>query len=532
MRRWNGWGDEETDYPLPKTAADYLESLIGEGNPRPDAELKDLAASVPKSRLWNHASITTDMESRIRHTRGQSLPDWVALRSGRINSFPDGVAYPMSQDEIRNLFAFATETEVHLIPYGGGTSVVGHINPLADGKPVLTMDMSRMNNLVEFDQTSQLATFEAGISGPDLEATLKKRGFTLGHFPQSFEYSSLGGWIATRSTGQQSYYYGRIENLFAGGLVETPQGPMELLPHPASAAGPDMRQLILGSEGRLGIITHAILRVCTLPEVDRFYGVFFKDWESGLEAVREVVQNGVPVSMLRLSDPTETQTTLMLSGRDRVVEIADLGMNSLGFGEERSLLIMGITGDRRSARSTRSRAMAILRKHGSLPSIATIGDMWQRSRFYSAYLRNTLWDLGYAVDTLETAASWSAIPDLVKGILSAMQESISRSDERLLNFSHLSHHYLDGASIYVTFIFRRGNEPSETLRRWQALKEAATQVIIEKGATISHQHGVGHDHAPYLQHEKGKLGIAILQAARKQLDPAGILNPGKLLGPL
>jgi alkyldihydroxyacetonephosphate synthase len=532
MRRWNGWGEEEIDFPIPNAAGRYIESIIGEGNPRPDAEMKDVAASVPKSRLWNHASITTDVESRIRHARGQSLPDWVAMRSGRLTSFPDGVAYPMSQDEIRTLFAFAAETEVHLIPYGGGTSVVGHINPLADGKPVLTMDMSRMNQLVEFDQISQLATFEAGISGPDLETALSKRGFTLGHFPQSFEYSSLGGWIATRSTGQQSYYFGRIEDLFSGGVVETPQGPLEFLPHPASAAGPDLRQLILGSEGRLGIITHAILRVCRMPEVDRFYGVLFKDWESGFEAVREVVQSKIPLSMLRLSDPTETETTLILSGRDRLLGIVETGMKSLGFSEERSLLIMGITGDKRSAVAARSRAMSILRRHGSLPAIATIGDIWRKSRFQSAYLRNTLWDMGYAVDTLETAAPWSIVPDLAKGILNAMQESINRMDEKVLAFSHLSHHYIDGASIYVTFIFRRGDDPNETLRRWQVLKEAATQVIIENSATISHQHGVGHDHAPYLQHEKGKLGIGLLQATRKQIDPDGILNPGKLIGPL
>jgi alkyldihydroxyacetonephosphate synthase len=266
--------------------------------------------------------------------------------------------------------------------------------------------------------------------------------------------------------------------------------------------------------------------------VERFYGVFFKDWNSGFEAVRKVVQSRIPVSMLRLSDPLETQTTMVLSGQDRMVDIASMVMQTLGYGEGRSLLIMGITGDRRAALSTRSQAMAILREHGSLPGIATIGDMWRKSRFQSAYLRNTLWDMGYAVDTLETAASWATIPELVKEILSAMHESIKRLDERVLNFSHLSHHYLDGASIYVTFIFRRGADPNETLRRWQALKEAATQVIIEKGATISHQHGVGHDHAPYLQHEKGKLGISLLQASRKSLDPDGIMNPGKLLGPL
>jgi alkyldihydroxyacetonephosphate synthase len=214
------------------------------------------------------------------------------------------------------------------------------------------------------------------------------------------------------------------------------------------------------------------------------------------------------------------------------MEIADVGMKSFGFGEERSLLIMGITGTQRSVRSSRSRAMAILRKYGSLPSIAAIGEMWKKSRFSSAYLRNTLWDMGYAVDTLETAAPWEIVPGLVEEIKKAMLDSANRLEEKVLTFSHLSHQYLDGASIYITFIFRTGSEPNETLRRWQALKEAATQVIVENNVTISHQHGVGHDHAPYLQHEKGSLGIGLLQAVRNQLDPHGILNPGTLLGPL
>ncbi|MCZ7669624.1 MAG: FAD-binding oxidoreductase [Chloroflexi bacterium] len=213
---------------------------------------------------------------RLRHARGQSLPDWVALRRGRIPAFPDGVAFPTLDVEVRDAIRYAQEVGAKLIPYGGGTSVVGHINPQAGDAPVLTINMQRLNNLRHFDATSQLATFGAGVSGPDVEAQLRARGFTLGHYPQSFGLSTLGGWVVTRSSGQQSLGYGRIEDLFAGGVMETPSGRWELLAHPASAAGPDLRHLVLGSEGRLGILTEATVRATPLPEEEAFHGLFFR----------------------------------------------------------------------------------------------------------------------------------------------------------------------------------------------------------------------------------------------------------------
>jgi len=258
MRRWNGWGDEATTYPLPDAAGRYLEGLVGKGRPQPDAPLDRILAGVPPPRLAPHAAISTDAATRFHHAHGQSLPDWIAMRTGRIAAFPDGVAQPTTDAEIRAWFDYARESGAHLIPYGGGTSVAGHVNPRTEDAPTLTLDLSRANRLLDLDETSRLATFEAGANGPEIERQLAAHGYTLGHFPQSWELSTLGGWIATRSSGQQSYHYGRIENLFAGGHVETPAGPLDLPPLPASAAGPDLRQMILGSEGRFGIVTRAI----------------------------------------------------------------------------------------------------------------------------------------------------------------------------------------------------------------------------------------------------------------------------------
>lgn len=529
MRRWNGWGDESTHYPLPTSAAHFLAQRLGPGHATPDASLQAALKAVPASRLPDHPLLSTDPEERLRHARGQSLPDWVALRSGRILSFPDAVAYPSSDQDIRNLFAFCRTSDACMIPYGGGTSVVGHINPLPDGPPTLTVDLSHLRRLLNLDEVSRLATFEAGVAGPDLEAQLNARGYTLGHYPQSFEFSTLGGWIATRSSGQQSYFYGRIEDHFAGGHLETPAGALDLLALPASAAGPDLRHLVLGSEGRLGILTRAIIRIRPLPELERFYGAFFPDWSSGVEAVRQIAQFGILVSMLRLSDPQETETTLVLSGKDRLVRWADRGLSLLAYGPERCLLVYAVTGSRSATSRACREAESVIRRHGGLPTGSLIGRLWRRSRFLTPYLRNTLWDAGYAIDTLETALPWVRLPAATSALKTVLSSGLESAGERVLAFAHLSHVYRDGASIYLTFLFRRSHDPDDTLQRWKVLKDGASRLILEHGGTISHQHGIGTDHAAYLPKEKGPLGICALRHAIRSFDPEGLMNPGKLV---
>ncbi|HVM71610.1 MAG TPA: FAD-binding oxidoreductase [Anaerolineales bacterium] len=529
MKRWNGWGDEKVDYPLPDSAARYLAELVGQGRHAGDATLEQVLQAVPPASIPAHPLISTQPEERLRHARGQSLPDWIALRSGQIRAFPDGVVYPASEQELRSLLEYARQTGVKLIPYGGGTSVVGHINPLPGEAPILSMDLSRLNRLLSLDETSQLATFEAGISGPEIEKQLAARGYTLGHFPQSFEQSTLGGWIATRSSGQQSYHYGRIEALFAGGHLETPIGSLDLPVHPASAAGPDLKQLVLGSEGRLGVVTRATLRVRRLPESEAFYGVFFHDWDAGAAAVRAIAQAGVGVSMLRMSNAMETATTLALSGQAALVKWAGRGLSVVGYGEARGLLVFGVTGTHRQARQARLEALEIIRSYGGLMTGAAIGRMWQKSRFYTPYLRNTLWDDGYALDTLETALPWSEVKATAEETQKVLLEGLAEQGERVLVFAHLSHVYRDGASIYITYLYRHAADPDETLRRWQVLKAAASRVIQRHGGTISHQHGVGLDHAAYLAAEKGPLGMQALGSAIRLFDPDGLMNPGKLL---
>lgn len=528
MRRWNGWGEQSRNYPLAESAVRYLSSILGEPSPGPDAPLGEVLARVPPSRLPDHPMITKDQVECLRHARGQSLPDWIALRSGDIGTFPDGVAYPSTEDEVQAALDFAYQNEVQVIPYGGGTSVVGHINPQPGEIPKLTLDLSRMNHLIDLDETSQLATFQAGVRGPYLERQLRSHGYTLGHFPQSFEFSTLGGWIATRSTGQQSYYYGRIEDLFAGGHIVTPAGLLNLPAYPASAAGPDLRQVILGSEGRYGIITRATVRMRHLPPAEGFYAIFFHDWETGVSAVREIVQSNIRASMLRLSDAQETTTTLMLSGKDRLVTWGERALRLLGFSPDCCLLIFGVTGEPRPAGATRNQVAALARKHKGLPVGAMIGHQWRKSRFTTPYLRNTMWELGYALDTLETAVSWNKALETTSSIKSAIHSSLEEFDELALVLAHLSHVYRDGASIYVTYLFRRAPKPEDTYRCWQAMKSAASHAILDHGGTISHQHGVGRDHAAYLKSEKGQLGLDVLRSIGATLDPKNLLNPGAM----
>jgi alkyldihydroxyacetonephosphate synthase len=526
MRRWNGWGDDTINYPLSGGALAFLRVTLGPAAPPRDATLAETLAMVPPSRLADGNGLLRDPLERLRHARGQSLPDWIALRSGRVAAFPDAVAYPANPAEAARLLAYAAAVDAVVIPYGGGTSVVGHINPQPGQRPVLTINMRRMNQLSRLDTVSRLATFGAGVTGPELEAQLRARGFTLGHFPQSFEYSTLGGWVVTRSSGQQSLSYGRIENLFAGGVLVAPAGELRLPPFPASAAGPDLRQLVLGSEGRLGLLTEATVRVSPLPAHEEFHAVFFPDFAAGTTAVRRLAQARLPLSLLRLSTTNETRTTLALAGHERLISLLETMLGVRGAGGEKSMLLCGFTGDSAAVRDTRRATLDVTKEHGGIHVGRRFGEQWMAGRFHTPYLRNTLWELGYAVDTLETATTWENVASLVDRIEAALRDATG--DGRIHVFTHLSHVYPQGASIYTTYLFRAGADPEETLARWQAMKGAASRAIVAAGGTISHQHGVGRDHAPYLAGEKGKLGMAALARVAATFDPAGRMNPGAL----
>ncbi|PTL78616.1 FAD-binding oxidoreductase [Vitiosangium sp. GDMCC 1.1324] len=528
MRRWNGWGHTDVSYPLPDTTAAVLAERVGPGSAPRDALLAEVAASVPPSRLPPHPLVSTEPELRIRHARGQSFPDLIVLRSGRVPAFPDGVAFPRSAEDVRALLSYAREVGARLIPYGGGTSVVGHVNVEPGDAPVLTVSLERLQQLHSLSEEDRLATFGAGISGPRLEQTLNVRGYTLGHFPQSFELSTLGGWIVTRSRGQQSLGYGRIENLFAGGRLESPAGTMMLPSFPASATGPDLREFVLGSEGRLGILTEATVRITPTPEREDFHALFFPDWERARTAVRELVQSGAALSMLRLSTAQETAIHLALSGHPRMVGLLSGALALRGVGAEGCMLMLGVSGSERAVEHSRRTALGIAGRHGGV-RMPTLGQKWRKGRFRAPYLRNAAWERGWGLDTVETATSWSNLPRLLAAVESALREALADRGERVLAFTHLSHVYPTGSNLYTTFVFRLGHDADDTHARWLALKTAASRAMVAHGGTISHQHGVGTDHRPWLEAEKGQLGISAIRQMFGAFDPTGLLNPGKLV---
>ena len=556
MKRWNGWGDEKNNFgfELTKTSQDYIENILGKSTPLPAITLNEAVAKVPKSRAPQHRLINTDAEVRLRHCRGQSTPDWLATHSGDFGTFPDGVAFPKTTKEVQELLQLAKQENLIVIPYGGGTSVCGHINPDENDHPIITVALSEMNKLITFDEQSQIATFGAGTLGPDVEKQLSEYGYTLGHFPQSWELSTVGGWVASRSSGQQSLRYGRIEKMFAGGTMETLQGTLDIPTFPASSAGPDIREMVLGSEGRMGIITEVKMRVTKIATEEKFYVAFFPSWQVGMEATREIAQNGVQLSMMRLSNEVETASHLKLAGHDTAVKYLEKYLRLRGIPNSKSndkssgngnsdskvMFTFGITGSKAQCKSALKITKQFISKHKGVYIGTALGKHWQHSRFRSPYLRQGFWDAGIIVDTMETCIDWSTVDAAVKGMESdianalksetgAETNSIQSSDEKIHVFTHLSHFYGQGCSVYTTFLFRMDEDYDKTRQRWQTLKAAGAEAIVRHGGTISHQHGVGKDHAPYLAAEKGELGIKAIKDLCHTFDPEQRMNPGKLV---
>lgn len=531
MKRWNGWGEQGTAMELSALAQAMLAELIGPPQPLKSLSRQEALSKVPESRLENPIScLSLNPGSRLDHSHGQSFPDWVGLRMGSLARFPDAVALPENEAQMESVLEFVQARDLVAIPYGGGTSVVGHLSVPDSPKPVLSVSLERMRRFLELDTFSRLAVFEAGITGIEIEAALRPRGFTLGHYPQSFEYSTLGGWVATRSSGQESLYFGRIEELFAGGRVLTPQGTLELPPFPASAAGPDLRQLFLGSEGRMGVLTRALVRVRHIPGKEELFGVFFPGWEAAVACARELAGAGLPLSMIRISNPLETKTSLLLAARQKHIWLLDQYLGLRGLGQEsRCLGLVGLMGDQDLVKAARGSALRLIRQYGGILVGRAMGRAWKKNRFLAPYLRNTLWDLGYGVDTLETALTWDKVAAGGKSIEQAIGEALAPTGERVLVFSHLSHVYNTGSSLYTTFLFRIPPSSQEAMDRWRTMKEAATLAILKAGGTISHQHGVGLDHREYLEPEKGSLGIEVLKGLFSLVDPQERCNPGKLV---
>jgi len=530
VRRWNGWGDSAVDHALPAPVLDWLEQHIGKGHPPQDASLDDVLAQIKPSRLATHPLITATTTDRLRVGLGESYRDWICRRTGHLPPVPDGVAYVESSAQVRELRDIAQREQWIVIPYAGGTSVAGHLDCPVSERPVLSLNLSRMNRLLHLDPKSQLARFGAGTPGPLVEAQLRAHGYMLGHFPQSFEYATVGGWVVTRSSGQQSLRYGRIEQLFAGGRMETPVGTLVIPTFPASSAGPDLREMVLGSEGRFGVLIEVEVRVTPLPEHESFHAIFLPDWERAEAAVRALVQRKVPLSMLRLNNAGETRGYLAMAGHTSLIGWLERYLSLRGCSDEKCWLTMGVTGNQPTARQTLAEARRMLKRFGGVYLGTALGKKWFEGRFKGPYLRNALWENGYSVDTIETAVDWPQVKTMMQAMETAAHTAFADFGVKVQAGTHLSHVYPQGSSIYATYI--RPTAPGgylPNLERWRHYKKRVSEAIVANGGTVSHQHGVGRDHAPYLNAEKGPLGMATLAELCRHFDPLGIMNPGKLL---
>lgn len=532
MRRWNGWGEAHEHNPLSADARAFLKERVGEGTANRDASRESVLAAITPTRLGNDQLFATDAPTRLDHARGQSYPDWLALRYGKLGPVADGVALPTTSEEADQALQAALKIGAVVIPYGGGTSVVGHLHvpqPSAVGdRPVVNISLQKLNRLRHVDSRNWLATFEAGTPGPMVEAQLKSQGFLLGHFPQSYDYSTVGGWVVTRSSGQQSLRYGRIENMLHSARLSTPRGVIEMGGLPASSAGPDLREALMGSEGRLGLVTEATVRIRPIATHEEFYAVFFPHWEAGLEAIRALAQADLGLSMLRLSNEIETETQLALAGHEKLITWLKRYLKMRKIGERPVMLLIGATGHNREVLRLKREALSIAKQHKGVNTGRAIGKGWVKNRFKGPYLRNVLWESGYGADTVETCVSWANATQAMRAVEAAAHKVFASFGERGHCFTHLSHVYRSGCSVYSTFVFRAGGDYERDLERWKALKVATSEAIVGSGGTISHQHGVGRDHAPYLVREKGELGLDLIRAMAREFDPQGLMNPGKL----
>jgi alkyldihydroxyacetonephosphate synthase len=534
--RWWGWGREDRRVLLTSELARLLDRALSlDGQLRGpvafgDVALRDVTLQ-PRARqrledaVGGPAWVRSDAASRIVHSGGKSYVELVRMRAGAPHGAPDAVVFPASHEEVLQVLAICSAERVAVVPFGGGTSIVGGLAALAGAQhAVISLDLSRLGGVLAVDAGSLTVSVAAGMRGPALEAALAAHDLTLGHYPDSFEFVSIGGCAATRSVGQASSGYGRIDQAIQGVRIATPVGELAPAALPASAAGPSLRELIVGSEGVLGVITGLLLRVRTRPARHCYEGLVFETFEAASEALRVAVQDRATPDVVRLSD--ELQTNLLLAAGEANGRRAPLGRHGLR-SRTGVLVIVGWEGQRDSVERRRLHTMTLLRRGGGTPIGEAAGRAWAASRFAAPYVRDELLGRGVLVDQFETASTWTGLGPLRASVTAALVESLGARGTPPLVGTQISHVYDTGASLTFTVLARAQDGQEES--QWRAAKDAASAAIVGAGATISHHHGIGRDHAEWVAAELGELGVSSLRALKSHLDPSGVMNPGKLI---
>ncbi|MGQ9349019.1 FAD-binding oxidoreductase [Mycolicibacterium gilvum] len=524
--QWNAWGDPDAAKPLSPGIRSLLHQALGiDGTPLDEPTLDQVrlrpSALSPGDRdglsaIVGAEHVTVDDRARLLRAGGKSTLDLLRRRDFGVQDAPDAVLLPGGEDEIAEVLRYCAHRSIAVVPFGGGTSVVGGVDPLrGDFKAVVSLDLRRLDELHSLDDVSWEAELGAGLTGPEAERLLGERGFSLGHYPQSFLFATIGGFAATRSSGQDSAGYGRFNDMVRGLRAVTPAGVLDLGRAPESAAGPDLRQLLLGSEGAFGIITRVRVRVHPVPEVTRYEAWSFPDFATGADALRAVVQTGSGPTVIRLSDEAETGVNLATT--------ENIGEQKITGG---CLAITAFEGTEAHVASRHAETRDLLAAKGGTSLGEAPAKAWEHGRFNAPYLRDALLSAGALCETLETATNWSNVAALKAAVTEALTRSLEDSGTPALVLCHISHVYPTGASLYFTVVAAQRGNPIE---QWRKAKAAASDAMVRTGATITHHHAVGADHRPWMTDEVGGLGVSVLRAVKSVLDPAGILNPGKLI---
>jgi alkyldihydroxyacetonephosphate synthase len=524
--KWNAWGDPAAAKPLSDGIRALLKQALGVEGPaetpleasqvklRPSALSvgdRDSLASIVGAEYFND-----DDHGRLLRAGGKSTLDLLRRKDSDVQDAPDAVLLPGSEEEIAKVLRFCAEHRIAVVPFGGGTSVVGGLDPIrGEFSAVISLDLRRLNELHTLDEVSGEAELGAGLTGPEAERLLGERGFSLGHFPQSFQFATIGGYAATRSSGQDSAGYGRFNDMVRWLRTVTPAGVLDLGRAPESAAGPDLRQLMIGSEGVFGIITRVRVKVHPTPQATRYEAWSFPDFATGADALRAVVQTGTGPTVIRLSDEAETGVNLATT--------ENIGEEQITGG---CLAITAFEGSEAHVASRHAETRAVMQAAGGTSLGEAPAQAWEHGRFNAPYLRDSLLAAGALCETLETATNWSNVPALKAAVTEALTTSLAESGTPALVLCHISHVYPTGASLYFTIVAGQRGNPIE---QWRKAKTAASDAMMRTGATITHHHAVGADHRPWMRDEVGDLGVEVLRAVKAKLDPTGIMNPGKLI---
>ncbi|WP_153506508.1 FAD-binding oxidoreductase [Cumulibacter manganitolerans] len=531
---WWGWGDPARSAGVPEHVARVLVDELGarpaETPPVPLADVRMPASRLSADDLAALAEtgceVLTDRAERAAHAGGKSYPDLWRRRHGDCEQAPDAVLCPHDEAEVAALLVACERLGVAVVPYGGGTSVVGGVQPEPGGfRAVVTVDLRHLAAVISIEPENLRATFGAGLRGPAMEAALAARGCTLGHYPQSHQEAGVGGYVATRSAGQASTGYGRSDQLVERVRICTPRGVLDLGGSaPASAAGPRVIELVIGSEGTLGIITEVTMRLHPAPAAKRYAGWLFESFDAAREALRDAVHaygKAQLPAVCRVSDEEETRIALAQIGGAKAAVVRKYA--TLRGLRAPCLGIFVWEGDPETTGLAKHQIERTLSRHGAVRLGPVAARSWEKGRFGAPYLRDHLLGRGLLVETLETAQSWSAAVSTYRAVQDALRDALG---DRASVQCHISHVYETGVSLYFTFLAAEEDDP---LAQWRRAKAAASEAIVATGATITHHHAVGIDHAPYLAAETGELALDVLRSVKATLDPAGILNPGKLM---